>query len=207
MGGRLTMKPDPFAYPSAPYVRRHGPYGYKKYEYYREWLRDEFSFRCVFCLYREQWPSTQTWEIDHLLPKSKYAEKKTEYDNLLYVCRSCNANKAAKLVPDPCRIALGKCLQVHPDGNISALNAEGRLLIAALRLNNVEYRKMRKLVLDILESLFRNDRKQFLALMCYPQNLPDFANLKPLPIGNTKMDGLKNSFYELRARGELPEVY
>jgi len=201
------MEPNPFVYPRTPHARKHGPYGYKKYQHYRQWLRDEFSFRCVFCLYREQWPSTQTWEIEHLLPKSQCREKECEYDNLLYVCRSCNANNRLTIVPDPCRIALGNCLQVHSDGSITALSGEGRVLIAVLRLDNAAYRRMRQLILDILESLFRNDRRLFLALMCYPQDLPDLANVKPQPTGNTKPAGLKNSFYALRARGELPETY
>ena len=45
----------PFVYPSTPHQRRHGPRGYADYGTYRPWLRDEFCFRCVFCLLREQW--------------------------------------------------------------------------------------------------------------------------------------------------------
>ena len=35
----------PFVYPAAPLVRRHDPHGYADYASYRDWLRDEFSFR------------------------------------------------------------------------------------------------------------------------------------------------------------------
>lgn len=45
----------PFNYPDAPHRRRHGPRGYADYASYRPWLRDEFTFRCVYCLLREQW--------------------------------------------------------------------------------------------------------------------------------------------------------
>jgi hypothetical protein len=45
----------PFVYPRAAPLRRHGPAGYAQYERYRPWLRDEFAFRCVYCLKREQW--------------------------------------------------------------------------------------------------------------------------------------------------------
>ena len=48
---------DPFSYPAAAHVRRHGPQGYADYPSYLPWLRDEFSFRCVYCLLREQWGS------------------------------------------------------------------------------------------------------------------------------------------------------
>ena len=42
--------PTPFAYPSDPHQRMHGPAGYKDYAQYKPWLRDEFTFRCVYCL-------------------------------------------------------------------------------------------------------------------------------------------------------------
>ena len=39
-----------FDYPAPQEKRRHGPSGYRNYESYRPWLRDEFDFRCVYCL-------------------------------------------------------------------------------------------------------------------------------------------------------------
>ena len=45
----------PFDYPAQPHIRRHGPIGYADYASFRPWLRDEFVFRCVFCLRRESW--------------------------------------------------------------------------------------------------------------------------------------------------------
>ena len=42
--------PAPFAYPTTPHTRRHGPRGYKNYKEYKPFLRDEFAFRCVYCL-------------------------------------------------------------------------------------------------------------------------------------------------------------
>jgi hypothetical protein len=40
----------PFDYPAQPHVRRHGPIGYATAESFQPWVRDEFSFRCVYCL-------------------------------------------------------------------------------------------------------------------------------------------------------------
>ena len=58
-----------FEYPNLPHVRRHGPVGYKEYGSFRDWLRDEFTFRCVYCLHREQWCSRgATFHIDHFIP-------------------------------------------------------------------------------------------------------------------------------------------
>lgn len=43
----------PFRFAAAPHVRKHGPGGYEMYQSYKDWLRDEFTFRCVYCLERE----------------------------------------------------------------------------------------------------------------------------------------------------------
>jgi len=42
-----------FHHPSAPAPRRHGPRGYLDYTSFKAWLRDEFTFRCVYCLTSE----------------------------------------------------------------------------------------------------------------------------------------------------------
>lgn len=66
------MLPRPFLYPSSIHSRRHGPAGYQNYESFKEWLRDEFSFRCVYCLFRERWypNGSMSFSIDHVIPRS-----------------------------------------------------------------------------------------------------------------------------------------
>jgi hypothetical protein len=201
------MKPDPFAYPSSPHIRKHGPHGYRDYESYRPWLRDEFLFRCVFCLQREQWPSTRgsKWHIDHLRPRKHAPELTLAYDNLVYLCATCNSTKKAKLVPDPCRVALGKCVQVDSNGKISARNRVGRLLVKTLRLDNDEYTRMRALVIGTLKSLYIHDRSLFTIWMSFPSDLP---NLKGTRVeGNSRPAGLEQSFHCLRAKAKCPSVY
>src|SRR5256886_670294 len=74
----------PFHYPPTPHVHRHGPRGYADYASYRPWLRDEFCFRCVYCLLREQWGRVRAlYAIDHFLPVALHPAKVTDYDNLL----------------------------------------------------------------------------------------------------------------------------
>jgi hypothetical protein len=105
MGNRGLTGPDPFAYPSEPHVRRHGPLGYSHHRLYLNWLRDEFSFRCVYCLRRETWLTLEAdWQIDHFVPKSILPKGALDYDNLVYSCSSCNHSKAAHLAPDPCKV-------------------------------------------------------------------------------------------------------
>ena len=89
----------PFTYPSAPHERRHGPVGYAGYESYRPWLRDEFAFRCVYCLMRETWGSFGSqYAIDHFVPTVTAPEATTHYANLLYACVTCNGVKSDRLV-------------------------------------------------------------------------------------------------------------
>lgn len=78
----------PFTYSESAHVRRHGPRGYADYESYRPWLRDEFSFRCVYCLTREVWgPLLGVYAIDHFMPLALRPDLECDYDNLLYWCR------------------------------------------------------------------------------------------------------------------------
>ncbi|HEV3021553.1 MAG TPA: hypothetical protein VGX76_03775, partial [Pirellulales bacterium] len=80
-----------FTYPAAPHVRRHGPRGYSDIESYRPWLRDEFSFRCAYCQFREQWGRVKAgFAVDHFLPVSVHPVHARSYDNLLDACSACN---------------------------------------------------------------------------------------------------------------------
>jgi len=127
-----------FEYPAEPHSRRHGPAGYDDYGSYRDWLRDEFTFRCVYCLHRERWYGRPgSFDIEHFIPVSVDPRGKCEYTNLLYACRTCNAAKSDVLaVPDPCTVAFGDCLRVKTDGEIEPLNEAGRRLRDVLRLNS-----------------------------------------------------------------------
>ena len=133
------MIPDPFTYPPEAHQRRHGPAGWQNYRRYRPWLRDEFSFRCVFCLVRELWSDPRRANpVDHFIPRALRPDLTNDYDNLLYVCPGCNSIKSDSLVPDPCQIPFGECLRVQPDGSIQALDPAGRgqMLIDELLLGN-----------------------------------------------------------------------
>ena len=78
----------PFDYPAGPHRRRHGPKGYAAPESFRPWLRDEFAFRCVYCLRRERWePGLSAFEIDHWKPAAQHPSLALDYDNLLILLR------------------------------------------------------------------------------------------------------------------------
>lgn len=74
-----------FEYPSAAVSRHHGPSGYVDWASYKPWLRDEFLFRCVYCLSRERWkPEGQdAFSVDHVVPqstKTARADPHTRFD-------------------------------------------------------------------------------------------------------------------------------
>src|SRR4051812_47962992 len=85
---------------------RHSPQGYRQYNKYKPWLRDEFLFRCVYCLYRESWTDFghAVFGVDHAKAKTFYPSEECEYENLLYACNRCNSAKGVKKLPlDPIR--------------------------------------------------------------------------------------------------------
>ena len=120
----------PFVYPVAPQARRHGPQGYADYQSYRPWPRDEFCFRCVYCLLREQRGRVRAvYAIDHFLPVAHHPTKVTDYDNLLYACATCNAAKGDRLLPDPLAVLTSASVRVSGDGVIHTDNAEAARLL------------------------------------------------------------------------------
>jgi hypothetical protein len=196
-----------FDYPTEPHTRRHGPAGYSDYKSYRDWLRDEFTFRCVYCLHREQWYNRgATFHIDHWIPVTVNPDGKCEYLNLLYACATCNEAKKAILgVPDPCEVAFHDCLRVMADGRIESLNDDGEKLRQALRLDSESNVLWRSRCMRILKALMTGDPDLYQELMEFPEDLPDLR--KKLIPDNTKPEGAANCYFALRERGELPAMY
>jgi hypothetical protein len=162
VGRGLTNLPAPFGYPSGPHVRRHGPQGYSKYRQYRNWLRDEFSFRCVYCLRRETWLTLRRdYEIDHFLPKSEHRDVE--------------------------------------------LDEHGVTIIEVLRLDAPEYNRLRHQIIETVAGLQSRPRALKLWLG-YPDDLPNLSTEKK-PKDNKRLSGIRESHYERKLRGELPEYY
>jgi hypothetical protein len=196
----------PFEYPIEPHTRRHGPCGYADYPSYRPWLRDEFVFRCVYCLRRETWGLVRgTFAVDHFLPAAVRPDLATEYDNLVYACATCNAAKAAHVLPDPAAVLLRDDIRVAEDGSIEGGSPEARRLIRVLGLDDPEYTEFRLLWIGILALATRHDPELVRRLMGFPADLPDLGVLKP-PGGNTRPGGVASSHFAFRSRGELPET-
>jgi hypothetical protein len=208
---RLAKADRIFEYPATPHQRKHGPDGYKDYESYRDWLRDEFSYRCVFSLIRETWIGRKgNFDIDHFTPQAIAPSLVCDYDNLLYLRHSLNLSKSQKRLPDPCDVALGECLRVEHKGEnigeIYALNKKGETMIDVLLLDDEGLTRERKNWIRILRSVATTDENLFFELIGYPKDLPNLRDTKP-PQGNKRPDGLSQSAFALREKNHLPEWY
>ena len=133
--GKSLDETAPYARPPGPHARRHGPSGYAEYTRYKVWLRDEFQFRCVYCLHREKWEKDgwRAFQIDHIVPQSVDDTKINLYENLLYAFASCNRWKSTLDLPDPCIEAYERHYVFEADGTVTALTEVGRDYVDALR--------------------------------------------------------------------------
>jgi hypothetical protein len=196
-----------FDYPIAPHTRKHGPVGYATYAAYRPWLRDDFTFRCVYCLAREQWGRvTGEFGVDHFQPQARSPQQALDYENLLYCCQSCNALKGNSDIPNPWATLTAEHVRVKADGTIEGLTRAARKIIRVLALDSESCNRWRRLWLRNIELATEHSPDQYLELMGFPDDLPDLSRLCP-PGGNSRLDGVEQSYFAQRQRGELQETY
>lgn len=196
-----------FDYPAHPLERKHCPLGYANYASFRPWLRDEFSFRCIYCLIREQWGRvTGEFDVDHFVAQATDPDQVTAYDNLVYSCSRCNLIKSAQKVPDPMAALIVGNLQIQPDGSLEYYSDDAESLILKLDLNSPQMISWRLLWIRIIELARDHDATLHERLMGFPDDLPNLGRLKP-PEGNDRPGGIANCYFALAARGELPSTY
>jgi hypothetical protein len=195
---------SPFDYPTAPMVRRHEPRGYANAASFRPWLRDDFSFRCVFCGIRETWQPTHL-DVEHFEPVARVPARVLDYRNLLYACRTCNAKKGDRTVPDPTAELLGGVVTMDDTGLLAATTPAARELILVLALNTRRQRAFRRMLAEVVRMAAVHSPAVFHQLMGYPDDLPNLSRLRP-PGGNGKPEGIADSHHARRGRGELPET-
>ena len=197
----------PFRYPKQSHRRRHGPVGYQHYESFRPWLRDEFSFTCVYCLKRERWGhQSANYHLDHFQPQTLHPESGNQYENLYYACVRCNLVKRGQSVPDPAIYLTEEHVEIFPSGEIRGRSPEAVELIWKLDLDSPEAREWRLIWMRNVELAEAHDRDQFVRLMGYPDDLPNLGTLRP-PGGNTRPLGIQDSYYAQQQAGNLSETY
>lgn len=197
---------SPFDYPASALNRRHGPKGYRSARAYQPWLRDEFGFRCVFCLNREQWGRlTGEFDVEHFQPQAQNPELATVYENLFYACSRCNSAKQSHEIPDPGECLNSETVRVHADGQLEPTSTEARRLIERLRLNSPSMTRWRLIWMRNVELAKEYDPEQFARLMQFPDDLPNLSTLRP-PEGNSRPEGIEESHFARKNRGELPAI-
>ncbi len=201
-----------FRYP-APQDRQHGPRGYEDYTSYKPWLRDEFLFRCVYCLSRERWkPDGQHgFSADHINAQSTHPEQTRKYENLVYACCSCNSSHRDLPLPfHPEEEPLEDYVEFKTEGVARALTDGGQRLIDLCHLNRPALVAFRRNLLRLLTTLGRSDDPQaetaIQQLLGFPDDLPDLSRLRP-PGGNDHPQGIAQSCHARRQRDELPHAY
>lgn len=145
-----------FDYADRPHERRHGPRGYRRYEAYKPWLRDEFRFRCIYCLSRERWypDGDDHFSVDHLQPQRHKPAHRTEYTNLVYACCQCNASKQdCDWLANPCTEVQATHLEVLEDGTIRGLTPIGAAWIQVCRLDRPKLTTFRRDLLVLVRNL------------------------------------------------------
>jgi hypothetical protein len=229
------MLPAAFSYPSRPHSRRHGP-RYRRYQPFKPWLRDEFTFRCVYCLFRERWyPSGQDhFSVEHVTAKAIDPGRECDYDNLVYACLRCNSLKLVSRLLDPCADGYGAHLRVRSDGSIEGLTIDGARLIEQLRLDETRRNEWRGRMLKALRRIEKALRPpvwrrlwnslvgsgeqalppgapldtvdEVTAWLGFPDDLPDLGAQPPRG-GNSRPGGLAESYFAWRHEGRLPRLY
>jgi HNH endonuclease len=194
----------PFVYPEAPLVRRHAPQGYADYPSFRPWIRDDFIFRCVYCLQRERWVPGG-FHLDHFSPVISRPDLATVYENLVYCCSSCNLRKRDAVVADPSQMLLSSSMTVLSDGTLLGSTPEAVAMIEQLGLNSIHYISYRLVWIRIVKAL-ANQPEALQNVLGYPDDLPDLSRLRP-PGGNAKPEGIEQSHFRRRERDELPATY
>jgi HNH endonuclease len=169
-----------FDYPESQERRRHGPGGYSAYESYRPWLRDEFNFRCAYCLKRETWGQvTFEFDIDHFGPQSLNPHLTLDYLNLVYACRRCNGVKRDQTVGDPFLLLRATLATTLPDGSLRPHDLDTQRLIRQLDLNSPRLKSWRVMWMRIAVLAKDFDTSLYLKLVGFPDDLPNLSKLRP----------------------------
>jgi hypothetical protein len=199
----------PFEYPDGTHSLRHGPAGYRNYQSFRPWLRDEFDFRCAYCLFREGWCRILSFQLDHFVPQIREPQRATTYSNLIYACPTCNLGKSKKPLPAPLSHMRRESVTVHEDGTIEGHTNEARRTIRVLGLDSLEHVAWRRQMIENIELAWAAQQAGksdlYREMMGYPAELPDLAHLKAP--SNSRPEGVHESAFARRERGALPDVY
>ncbi len=116
---------------------------YSQYNSYKPFLAEDFNHKCGYTDCSDYWFGGQrNFQIDHLKPKSKYPQLKSEYSNLVYCCSYVNRAKLDDDNPnylDPCNVDYNLHFERDDNGYIVGKTPQGCYMVEHLQLNLFRY--------------------------------------------------------------------
>ena len=180
---------------SKPRPRRYAPI-YTQYSTYKEFLRDEFDFRCCYCLAREIWKDDGEFGIDHWKPKGDllFAHLECVYENLVWACDTCNeAKKSITVKLEPLVDDFSQHVAFGEKGKVVGLTPQGKGLVRKLKLRDRS--QFLSFVMDYVKI------KDHSFSLKFPADLPDLTRKRP------KVSGIEDCYFKQREQGSLPPYF
>jgi hypothetical protein len=140
--------------------RRSDPPAVSNYTQYKQALREDFQYRCAYCMLHEGDPyggGFHHFQIDHFRPRNKFPDLINTYRNLYYACSWCNRAKGATWPSDPEQtlgyLFVDPCVEdlytTHSTfdpstGKLNSRTNAGDFTITEIRLNRRMFKRLRK---------------------------------------------------------------
>jgi len=148
-----------------PKLKRRSNYSsFRKYNEYRQEIREDCCGRCVYCdAHENEIGGVESMTLDHFRPKDKYKHLTHDPSNLVWACHICNQLKGnlwpayghdnghyevtfinEKGFIDPFSEDIADFMELSPDGQLKALKDPALYIISFLKLNRIGVRKIRE---------------------------------------------------------------
>jgi hypothetical protein len=142
--------------------RRQNPPHFDDYKQYKPYLREDFSYACVYCAVHEnELGGPRIFGVEHFRPKNNPAQPEfralvTVYYNLMYACSVCNSFKRedwpsddpineGKGYIDPCEHDYDDHFVQTSDFQVKGLSPVADYMIERLHLNRRQLQKLREI--------------------------------------------------------------
>lgn len=134
-----------------------------EYEAYRPYLRQDFEYRCAYCLRHEFFfGGGEAGEIDHHRPRHLFPGLTAQYGNLYWSCRRCNAVKGGKWPSaeqigrglrflDPCAEDHDDHWRTRADGTLEPVTSIGQYTVRQMRLDRPTLTQFRQFLHQLQE--------------------------------------------------------
>ena len=116
---------------------------YMDFHKYKKCLINDFHHRCGYTDGSDMWfGGKNTFQIDHIKPKSKYPELENDYSNLVYCCSYVNRSKWEDDSPnylDPCKEDFNIHFERDQYGRIVPKTPQGKYMAEHMQLYLLRY--------------------------------------------------------------------